>query len=146
MGELSSGAVVARDGGSGANPAQSANAEWRCKSIDDNEPNRIDSFTLMVENRSKVKTVFTADKCSTGYLLDEKYKPRDKERKKYDKFKYVPSEDACNFGDGALTPIYLEKIIFEGGRKLSDGSRAAFFTIAGAGYSWAKYKCVLQTK
>lgn len=117
-------------------PATSwAAGQFKCDSIDDNEPYGIEQIDLNVKSGSEISITLEASKKVTEkYVLSPDYVPRSRSMKGYLKFNVVdPQYDA--YGEGPVTPIFVYETILS-------GENMKFIKTAGHGYSWAFYRCV----
>lgn len=117
---------------------------YKCFSVDDNEPYGIEQVDLVVESNSKLSMQIHALKVVTEtYELDATYKSKSESMKNYLKFNVINAHyDA--YGEGPVTPFYVEKALLNGGYQLRRGGMGGFIKTPGHGYSWASYLCVLQ--
>jgi hypothetical protein len=124
-------------------PAFSAD-KFACVSIDDNQPYEMERFEMSIESDSQVSVTMDLLKLVTEtYQADEDYQPRAAGMRNFSRFDVVkPDYDA--YGEGPLTPLYIENPLFKGGRPLQGGGRGGMVKVAGWGYSWARYLCKLQ--
>jgi hypothetical protein len=126
-----------------ASPSYAAN-KFNCFSTDDNEPYGLNRIELTVKSDSELSLKMDVLKVVTEkYLLDTSYEPRSTSMRGFLKFDIVDAHyDA--YGEGAITPFYVEEALLSGGYPLRRGGKGAFIKTTGASYSWAKYLCVLQ--
>lgn len=118
--------------------------KYICFSADDNEPYGIEKIELAVISDSAISLRMQAMKLVTEkYELDERYQPKSTSMKNYLKFDIVePDYEA--YGEGPVTPFYMESALINGGYPLRRGGMGGFIKTSGHGYSWASYLCLLQ--
>lgn len=118
--------------------------KYICFSIDDNGPYGIEKIELTVRSDSTISMKMKAMKLVTErYELDESYVPKFASMKNYLKFDVAQSHYEA-YGEGPVTPFYMESALLSGGYQLRRGGTGGFIKTAGHGYSWASYLCVFQ--
>ncbi len=121
-----------------------ATAKYKCFSVDDNEPYGLERLELTVKSENELAIKMDVLKIVTEkYVVDQDYEPKSPGTKDYLKLDVVnPHYDA--YGEGPLSPFFVEAALFDGGHPLRRGGKGGFIKTAGHGYSWANYLCVLQ--
>lgn len=105
-----------------------------CNSIDDNQPNEVERIDLDIRDDTSVAMkIYYVNPSVDLYSIDEKYAPRSEKMKLFYRF-YTEK--------GNLDPFMVEKVLFEGGKKLRGGDLGGIIKTDGHGYSWANYLCV----
>ena len=119
--------------------------KYTCKSLDDNQPFDAEWLKLSLYVNSSNGTtralVAIADNNSAGVTalnLDPSYKPKTPKTKMFDRYVFTKHVGNKNY---AISPIYLEKSLKNGGKKLRNGSFGGYLKTSGHGYSLATYIC-----
>lgn len=121
--------------------SSAAELKYKCFGTDDNGPYGIERLEVTVTSRSQLTIKMSALKEVTEtYVLNPKYVSKTKNYRQFNVSE--PQYDA--YGEGPVTPFYVEPQLLTGGYRLRKGGMGAFIRTTGHGFSWARYLCVLQ--
>lgn len=121
-----------------------AGLQYKCFSLDDNEPYGLDRVEVSVVNKSTLKIKLEVLKTVIEtYKLNSRYVGTAESMKNFLQFNITNSTYGA-YGEGPVTPFFVESQLFTGGYPLRRGGTGAIIKTTGHGYSWARYLCVLQ--
>lgn len=124
-------------------PAWAEAYSYKCFSIDDNEPYGLERVNLQVRSSRTVKIEMDVKRVvNETYKWDSRYRPNE-DMRNFLRFN-VSEPDYSAYGEGPVTPFFIESELLTGGKPLRRGGMGGIVKTSGHGYSWANYLCVLQ--
>ena len=123
-----------------ASPAFAGGA-FTCYSVDNNSPYALKSFSVdLSKSKAKITWHIGGETTTESASVDTSFDPKPTSSvAAYERFNITTSN--TRYPDTAISEVYFEGKLVDGGYRLNDGSTGGFAKILGWGYSYAKYIC-----